>query len=82
MFPPTAQRLRDFDVHVHTENPATNQSASGALCFHYDGPMGAGVTEELVCCRGPMRGRFVRVTNTPGEILTLCEVQVMAVPAV
>ena len=77
----TGHRLRDFDVHVYTENPSSNPSALGNLCSHYDGPMGGDVAEELVCCNGPIRGRYVRVTNTPSEYLTLCEVQVMSVPA-
>ena len=86
-FPPvlvflTAERLRDFDVHVYTEDPETNPTATGTLCWHYDGQAGDGETEELVCCDGPIRGRFVRMTNAPGFSLTLCEVQVMAVPAV
>ena len=80
-FDSTEERLRDFDVRVYTENPMINQSAPGTLCIHYDGPMAGDVTEELVCCYGPTRGRFVRVTNTPGEPLSLCEVQVMAVQA-
>ena len=78
-FDSTGERLRDFDVHVYMENPMINPSAPGTLCIHYDGPMAGGVTEKLICSNGPIRGRFVRVTNTPGEPLLLCEVQVMAV---
>ena len=78
-FDSTGGRLHDFDVRVYMENPMINPSAPGTLCIHYDGPMAGGVTEELVCCYGPTTGRFVRVTNTPGEPLALCEVQVMAV---
>ncbi|XP_070175652.1 fucolectin-like [Littorina saxatilis] len=77
------ERLHDFDVHVYGEEPVTNQVASGTLCHHYNGPMGAGVTEDLPCYNAPISGRFVRVTNsvTNGDDpLTLCEVQVMAVP--
>ena len=43
--------------------------------------MGRGVTEDLPCCGAPITGRFVRVTDTPDEYLSLCEVQVMAVPS-
>ena len=82
LFDSTAHRLQDFDIHVYVQDPATNPSASGALCAHHDGPMGSAETKELVCCDGPIRGRFVRIANTPGQYLTLCEVQVMAVPAV
>ena len=82
VFLPTADRLRDFDIHVYTDDPATNPDAQGTLCMHHHGSFGEGVTAELTCCYGPIRGRFVRVTNTAGEGLTLCEVQVMAVPAV
>ena len=77
-FVSTDERLQDFDVYVYDEDPLT--SPSGTLCIHHDGPMGRGVTEELTCDNGPIRGRFVRVVNTPGRVLTLCEVQVMAVP--
>ena len=80
-FDSTGERLHDFGVHVYTENPMINSSAPGILCIHYDGPMATCVTEKLVCGNGPIRGRFVRVTNAPGETLTLCEVQVMAVQA-
>ncbi|KAK7095358.1 hypothetical protein V1264_006778 [Littorina saxatilis] len=77
-----AERLHDFDIHVYGEDPVTNQIASGTLCHHYNGHMGAGVTEDLPCYYAPISGRFVRVTNgvTDGDdTLTLCEVQVMAV---
>ena len=79
LFNSSGWRLRDFDIHTYTENPEINSSAPGTLCIHYDGPMADGVTEELVCSNGPIRGRFVRVTNSPGEPLVLCEVQVVAV---
>ena len=82
MFDQPGERLRDFDIHIYTEDPAANPSMSGTLCIHYDGIFGAGETEDMICRNGPIRGRYVRVTNTPGESLSLCEVQVMAVPAV
>ena len=67
-------------MHVYTDDPAANPSAQGTLCTHYDGQMGDGETEELTCDNGPITGRFVRVTNTPAQYLSLCEVKVMAMP--
>ena len=82
MFESTVTRLRDYDIDVYTDDPAANQSVTGTLCSHYDGPMEMGTTEERVCTNGPISGRFVRVTNAPGEVLSLCEVQVMVEPPV
>ena len=81
MFGPTAHQLRDFDVMVYEDDPATNPSAAGSLCIRYCGQMATGVTQELVCNDGPIRGRYIQVKNTAGQYLALCELQVMAVPA-
>ncbi|KAK7096310.1 hypothetical protein V1264_005617 [Littorina saxatilis] len=74
------ERLHDFDVDVYDKDPEVYPGASFTRCYHYVGVMPAGVTEELVCDNKPIVGRVVRITDAPGEYLTLCEVQVMAVP--
>ncbi|XP_070203106.1 fucolectin-6-like [Littorina saxatilis] len=75
-----AKRLHDFDVDVYDKDPEMYPNATAQRCYHYVGSMPSGATEELVCENRPICGHVVRVTNAPGEFLTLCEVQVMAVP--
>ncbi|XP_070208114.1 uncharacterized protein [Littorina saxatilis] len=74
------RRLHDFDVDVYDKDPVTYPEASVTRCHHHVGHMPRDVTEELVCDDPPITGRVVRVTNAPEEPLSLCEVQVLAVP--
>ena len=64
---------------VYEDDPGTNPSAPETLCIRYSGYMATGVTQELVCNNGPIRGRYVQVKNTAGAQVALCELQVMAV---
>ncbi|KAK7116128.1 hypothetical protein V1264_001867 [Littorina saxatilis] len=75
-----ADRLHDFDVDVYDKDPEMYPDATAQRCYHYVGSIPTGATEDLVCENRPIRGRVVRVTNAPGYVLSLCEVQVMAVP--
>ncbi|XP_070178593.1 uncharacterized protein [Littorina saxatilis] len=73
-----SDETRDYDVRVYTEDPTSNAANTGTLCFHYDGEMRSKETARLTCQSGPIKGRYVRVINSPNSHLTLCEVQVMA----
>ena len=75
-------RLRDFSITVYTENPSTVPTATAAVCAMYSGPFPNAVTEAVPCTTQPVVGRYVRITDTPNEFLTLCEIQVNAVVSV
>ncbi|KAK7497519.1 hypothetical protein BaRGS_00011159 [Batillaria attramentaria] len=72
---PSADRLRDFDVEIFTQDPVDNPTAEAALCYHYTGSMPPGVTETLYCPI-PYCGRYVRIRKSSAN-LSLCEVQVL-----
>jgi hypothetical protein len=37
----------------------------------------SGAVETLECYDYPARGRYLKIQNTPGRLLVLCEVQVL-----
>jgi hypothetical protein len=76
----TAEKLRMVDISVYDMDPNQNPSAPSRLCFHYGDTMKAGVN-VINCYGGSVPGQYVRITNVAGEALTLCEVQILAVPA-
>ena len=77
-------RLHDFNVGIMDRllsNGETIDPSSYTLCGHYSGIAGSGATVTLIC--SPYAGFAMSVLiQIPGgnERLTLCEVQVEAVP--
>ena len=68
-------RLRDFTVYVDEEK---QEAGSGVVCVTVD-RIGNGATVEYNCSE-PVMGRYVTVFQR-NEILTICDLQVMAVKA-
>ena len=71
----TVDRLGDFDVTVHTDDPTTTVNASSQLCTHHMG-VPAKKTTLLYCDGGYVSGRYVRVTNQPNRTLSICEFEI------
>ena len=73
--------LEDFTVHVDLDATHPKQgSGRRTQCFDYNGPVVPSATVRLDCHQ-PIYGRYVMVTVTFAS-LTLCEVEVLAIPAV
>ena len=69
-------RLRYFDIDLFNEDPTSSAYVVSTPCYFYDGMFPEGATETLLCQSGTVSGRYLRITNTEGQYLTLCEVEV------
>ncbi len=75
-------RLHDFTVGVAMEFTAETFESTLTLhkvCAHVAGAVGAG-ERRLIACQTMHVGQFVFIYLTTAGILTLCEVEVFAVP--
>ena len=68
--------LRDNNIEVRVGD---NKEEFGLnpICATVDGAVG---TERQLCCRTPLRGRYVSIQRNTGlkEFMHLCEVEVLA----
>ncbi|KAK7487847.1 hypothetical protein BaRGS_00020894 [Batillaria attramentaria] len=74
-----SQRLGNFDVEVSAQNPLVANSTLRHVCAHQDTSIPQGATVRLDCTQ-PISGRHVRVLLYKDDVLTLCEVKVLASP--
>ena len=77
-----ADRLQNFTIEVDNSpsDPKKGLQETSARCFHHTGPVGFGATIRLNCSQ-PIHGRYVTVLLFYDNALTLCEVEVLAIPA-
>ena len=75
------KQLEDFTIYVDMDaTDPTQGSERRSRCFHYPGKVVPVATVHLDCCQ-PIYGHYVIVMKPFGTPLVLCEVEVIANPA-